>query len=153
MHSNAIQDELLKMDRLGRVRVPAGRREALLDAFEECGVSAMEFAAHVGVKYQTFATWRQSRARRRDRGVASVTSAVGSAAPSRPAIQWLEAVVKNPAARAGGKLQAPLVVEAITPVLRVALPGGARVEVANGAEAKLAAVLLRALEAASGAPC
>ena len=61
MQSDGIRSELLKVDRLGRVRVSAQRREALLDAFESCGVSGVEFAAHIGVKYKTFATWRQKQ--------------------------------------------------------------------------------------------
>jgi hypothetical protein len=55
----------LKMDSQGRVRTPAGKREAILDAFERSGMSGKAFAEHVGVKYQTFATWVQKRNRKR----------------------------------------------------------------------------------------
>ena len=54
MQNEAIRDELLKVDRRGRVRVSAKRREALLDEFERCGVSAAEFSKAIGVRYQTF---------------------------------------------------------------------------------------------------
>jgi hypothetical protein len=61
--------EILKRDVLGRVKMPAARREALLDEFEQSGVSGAKFSALVGVKYTTFASWRQARERRkRQRG-------------------------------------------------------------------------------------
>jgi hypothetical protein len=64
MESGAVTT-LLKTDALGRVRTPAARRERLLDEFERSGMSGVKFAAFVGVKYQTFATWAQQRKRRR----------------------------------------------------------------------------------------
>jgi transposase len=57
---------ILKTDALGRVRMPKDRREAILDAFERSGMSGQAFAARIGVKYLTFATWVQRR--RRSRG-------------------------------------------------------------------------------------
>ena len=95
MQSEAIRDELLKVDRLGRVRVSAQRREALLDTFESCGVSALEFAAHVGVKYQTFATWRQNRNRQRRASDAPAIDLPTSPALARTDMQWLEAVLES----------------------------------------------------------
>ena len=50
---------------LGRVRMPADRREAILDAFEQSGMSGQAFARHIGVRYPTFATWVQKRRRKR----------------------------------------------------------------------------------------
>jgi hypothetical protein len=56
----------------------------------------------------------------------------GAAAGRPAALRWVEAAVAEaPCAR-----------------LRVELPGGARIEIADEAQAKLAAVLLRALAAA-----
>jgi len=46
--------------------MPKDRREAILDAFERIGMSGQAFAARIGVKYPTFATWVQRR--RRSRG-------------------------------------------------------------------------------------
>ena len=58
MTSTNTEDTLiLKTDALGRVRMPARRRETILDAFEQSGMSGKAFAKHVGVKYTTFATW------------------------------------------------------------------------------------------------
>jgi hypothetical protein len=154
MHSEAIRDELLKVDALGRVRVSPERRDALLDAFESCGVSAMEFAAHVGVKYQTFATWRQKRNRQQQSGGASVVSLPISRALPGTGMQWLEAVLENPVAEARSESMAPdMDLGAPVPVLNVMLPGGARVEIADGGQAQLAAELIRALAGKGCAAC
>jgi DNA-binding transcriptional regulator YiaG len=61
--------EPLKTDAVGRVRTPAAKRAEILAAFERSGVSGVEFAALIGVKYPTFASWLQ--ARRRPRGEAA----------------------------------------------------------------------------------
>ncbi len=51
-----VAGELLKMDVLGRVKVKAGYREAMLDAFEASGMSGQAFAIHHGIiaKNQAF---------------------------------------------------------------------------------------------------
>ena len=63
--TNTEETLILKTDVLGRVRMPADRREAILDAFEQSGISGQAFAAQIGVKYPTFATWIQKRRRKR----------------------------------------------------------------------------------------
>jgi len=68
MTSTTDSDEselLLKADRLGRVRMPRDRREQILDRFESSGMSGQAFAAQIGVKYSTFASWVQKRRRAR----------------------------------------------------------------------------------------
>jgi len=129
MQNNVIGSELLKVDRLGRVLVSAQRREALLDAFESCGVSGVEFAAHIGVKYQTFATWRQKRNHQRQvRGVANAVAV----APQPPAgVQWLEAVLENPGTAAISRMSDHATGGC---VLNILLPGGARMEIADVAQ-------------------
>ena len=114
------KEQLLKVDVAGRVWTSRERREALLDEFERGGTSAAQFAALVGVKYPTCASWVQMR--RRQRGGAA--QAGGSAA-----LRWVEVMA---GAAAGGALW-------------VLLPGGARLEVADAGQAALAAELLRAL--------
>ena len=52
---------LIKTDRIGRIHVKAEHREALLDKFERSGMSGQQFAKHHGIKYSTFANWRQQR--------------------------------------------------------------------------------------------
>jgi hypothetical protein len=53
-------DQVLKVDVAGRVWTPRARREEVLDEFERSGMAAAKFAAFVGVKYPTFASWVQS---------------------------------------------------------------------------------------------
>jgi len=149
MQSEAIRDELLKVDRRGRVRVSAKRREALLDEFERCGVSAAEFAKAIGVRYQTFATWRQKRTKRK---AAVMESPVARSLPALPppsvnGMRWVEAVMD------GQSVAPPSIGRAASSVLAVSLPGGARMEIADGGQAKLAAELIRALEGKGCAAC
>jgi len=150
MNSDAIRDELLKVDRLGRVCVSRQRREALLDAFESCGVSGVEFAAHVGVKYQTFATWRQKRNRQRQACGVPVSSDSAIVPPPRTGVRWLEAVLESAGSEEAGKASSTLKGAC---VLSITLPGGALVELSNSAQLDLVAGLLRALEAKGGGAC
>jgi ribosomal protein S12 methylthiotransferase accessory factor YcaO len=115
----------LKTDKLRRVRVPAARRESLLDEFERSGLSGQEFATLAGIKYQTFATWVQ---RRRGRGVSS-----SSATKPADSMRWLETVVEAAQNPCGKKLS----------VMVVQLPGGARVEVEDEKQAALVKALAR----------
>ena len=52
--------EVFKRDKMGRVRVSKARREALLDEYERGGISAVQFASYVGIKYSTLANWPAS---------------------------------------------------------------------------------------------
>lgn len=64
--TNTTEEELiLKTDALGRVRMPDDKREMILDRFEQSGMSGKAFAAQLGIKYQTFASWMQKRRRQR----------------------------------------------------------------------------------------
>ena len=113
------------MDEAGRVRTPRDKQEALLDAFEGSGMTGMQFARHVGVKYPTLMNWVQRR--RRERGGAVGGSCEGS--------RWIEAVVED-----GG---------ACGVVAEVA--GGLILRVNGRADASVAAELLRSL--GYGRPC
>ena len=108
---------ILKSDVRGRVQLPVERREALLDEFERSGKSGQEFAAWAGVKYPTFAHWRQERRRK-----------LGQSKAAPKELKWLEAVVAEPAAPGAS--------------VAIHLSGGVRVEVSS---VKLAAELLLAL--------
>ena len=77
MTSTNVGAEILKQDGRGRVRVPARRREALLDEFEKSGASGAQFARLAGIKYATFAGWVLKRRKVRGR---PAKSAPGSAA-------------------------------------------------------------------------
>jgi hypothetical protein len=129
--TRADESVVLKTDVLGRVKTPAARRESLLDEFERSGLCGQKFAALVGIKYQTFATWIQKR--RRQRGA---YPAVKVPVKTPKQLRWLEAVVEQ-AQNADGKNPLGLVLE---------LPGGAKVQINDAKQAALAAVLLRALQ-------
>ena len=137
MTHTTLPEEILKTDVLGRVRTPKARREALLGEFERSGVSGQKFAALVGVNYQTFASWVQQRRRQRGEDPLAAKGAEG--------LRLVEAVVET-----GGDEAAAV---AGREVLRVALPGGAWVEIGGGRQVALAAALLRALEPREGGPC
>lgn len=116
--------ELLKTDLLGRVRVPPSKREAILDAFEQSGMSGQAFAEYVGVKYPTFATWVQKR--KKARGEYFEPKAV------KAPLALVEAVLEREESPSG-----PLEVEA---------PGGLKVRIARRDDIALAVELLRALQ-------
>ena len=113
---------ILKTDSRGRVCMPPQRREELLLEFERSGLPATKFAQLAGVRYQTFATWVQKHKKRHP-----TTGAAASAAPLR----FAEVV--------------PAIATPACGMLRVVLPGGAVIEVADGAQAEVAAQLLKAL--------
>ena len=121
---NSKTEQVLKVDEAGRVWTPRELREAVLDEFERSGMPATQFAARLGVKYPTFASWVQQRRKFRSDG---------------KTLRWVEATVAAPA-RLPGKS------------LTVQLPGSARMEVVDAAQAKMAALLLRELEE-GGAAC
>ena len=144
MQNEILADELLKMDRRGRVRVSKERREALLDEFERCGVSAVQFTARVGVNYQTFAVWRQKRRRQRD-GAEPAAAALPIVADSN-GVRWAQATVGE--VTVGGERAGWAGTEA--GALMVHLPGGARMEVLQAGQLPLAAGLLRMLQKREG---
>ena len=136
MTHTTLPEEILKTDVLGRVRTPRARREALLEEFERSGVSAQKFAALVGVKYQTFASWVQQRRKARGQ-YQSVAKKVATPVRRAEMLSLVEAVVESATAdRAVPRGEA---------VLRVELPGGARLEIGELRQVMLAAALLRAL--------
>lgn len=129
---------ILKRDALGRVTLPREQREALIAEFERSGLRGTQFARIAGINYGTFASWMQDRRHARgdyarsDRGEARVSPAVP--------LRLMEAVV---APSVAGLPAAP------DSSLEVLLPGGAKMLIANAAQATLAAHLLNSLRA----PC
>jgi hypothetical protein len=127
------QRSLLRQDVKGRVQTPAARREELLDEFDRGGPSGAKFSALVGVKYSTFASWVAKRKRARaGKPGAKNAARVG-------ALRLVEAVMP-----AGCEISATPHAE----VLSVHLTGGMRLEITHESQARLAAALLKALEAA-----
>jgi transposase-like protein len=142
MTSLTLEDQVLKADRRGRVRVPRERREALLAEFKRSGASAAEFARLVGVKYATFAGWVAREGRR--------VVAAGSPAPVLPPATGTEV----PAATRGGSVRLFEALLEASPSLprplAVELPGGARLLVTEAGQVPLAAELLAALALTGG---
>lgn len=58
---------ILKVDSRGRVRIPPEKQDEILEEFGRSGMSGSAFAAHIGVKYSTFASWRRRRGQARSR--------------------------------------------------------------------------------------
>jgi hypothetical protein len=110
--------EILKVDEAGRVRTPREKQEAVLNEFERSGMTGMQFARHVGVKYPTLMNWVQRRKREQESG----------AGPASERGQWIEAVVDE---GAGG-----VVAE---------VPSGLVLRINSRAAAGVAAEVLRSL--------
>lgn len=121
--------EILPADSKGRVRVSRERREELLDEFERSGMTGAQFARTVGLKYPTFAFWRQEREKRKP-------ALAGQAPPKGAAtVEWLETVIdKAQATGASGS------------AVMIRLPSGAAIELAHASQASVAAAFLRAWE-------
>ena len=129
-HSTGTADGIIKQDTRGRRRVTLERREALLAEFDRSAMTGRKFAAWAGIKYSTFSNWQ--RARRKLRSLPSPE------AENAPGPRWLEAVVNGSADRKA-ELKSSL------RVLVVEAAGGIRIEIADEAQVKLAAQLLREL--------
>jgi hypothetical protein len=128
MTSTTVQDEVLKQDRRGRVRVPRARREGLLAEFSRSGLSAASFARMAGVKYSTFANWRQRQRKTQGMPIAAAAGALAGGGT----VRLLEAIVEEPITSAA-RSSAGLLIE---------LPGGSRLTVEAPAQLALAAELV-----------
>jgi hypothetical protein len=117
------EGQIMKTDRIGRLKTPTARREELLDEFERSGLSGPKFASTIGIKYQTFASWVTRRRKQEPTSVRDKSKSLG----------WVEAVVDQASVR---NTSTTLVID---------LPGGARMTVADELQAVLAAHLLRSL--------
>ncbi|VGO11916.1 hypothetical protein PDESU_00464 [Pontiella desulfatans] len=111
---------ILKADTAGRVRTPIEQRNALLDAFEQSGMSGAAFAKLHGIKYPTFAYWRKRREEARNEDDAR----------SGPFFEEIE--IQRAAAGPGG--------------LGIELPGGARLVIDRADQFPMVAALLKYLE-------
>ena len=141
MTSTTEEPKILKVDRRGRVHVPAARREALLDEYERSGASAPEFARLVGIGYGTFAGWWAQRRRARAVQVEPAPCTVQKEQTVRAAVPFFAEVVETPAA----------VVEESG--LAVELPGGGRLLITTASHVRWAAELLRLLSTTGGRSC
>ena len=131
-----LTDGIIKVDTRGRMRTTRERREALLAEFDRSGMSGQKFSAWAGIKYSTWANWVQLR-RKKQVQIASASNETkpGPDAPNN--VRWLEAVVGASTQKAA--------VQSKTGALVVQGAGGMRIEIADEAQVKLAAQLLREL--------
>ena len=136
-------DQILKSDKLGRVRTPPCRRDELLDEFERSGVAAVKFAQMVGIKYQTFASWLQRR-RHEQAGALRRTKAGRKAGTGSMALRLVEAVAES--------ARPPAPIASQEAMLRVRLGCGAQLEIIDEKGALLAARLLGALSSMGRGP-
>src|SRR5271163_3273819 len=90
------QDQIVKVDRIGRIKTPRERREALLAEFDRSGMSGQQFAKWAGIKYGTFITWVQKRRRKGTPGqVEDKLAPTGT----KSEVRWVEAVMEKAAAK------------------------------------------------------
>ena len=116
--------EILKVDEVGRVRMPPEKREAMLAEYDRSGMTGAQFAKFVGVRYSTLMYWLQKR--RKETGQGEEAATLGNDHP-----RWLEARVEGE-----GPKTENIVVE---------MGGGIRMLVGNRTQAALAGELLRAM--------
>jgi transposase-like protein len=112
---------LLRADTRGRVHRSAAQRAEILEAFDQSGVSAAEFARLVGVKYPTLAGWLHRRGQSR----------CGPRTRRTPTVRFVEAAVNAPSLEA----------------LELELPGGARLRFKEPGQVPLVVALLKGLGA------
>lgn len=120
----AMNDDIMKADRRGRLRYTPEQREALVKACEASGLSTPRFAALHGVKYQTLAAWLHRRKRAKSPGEHRL--------PQPAPLLLVRAELEAPASNAAGPME-------------IALPGGARLAVTAPGHIHLAAALIREL--------
>ena len=138
----------MREDTRRRVRVPAQRREALLDEFEKSALSAARFARLVGVKYATFANWAARRRKQRgavEESAAADMPAGGSAGRGTSPIRLFEAVVGGSRVET---LRSP-----VEEGLVVELPGGCRVLMSSPMQLPMVAELVVLLAQSAHRPC
>lgn len=115
--------QVLKVDERGRVQTPLEKRQEIVAAYEQTGMTGKQFAAYCGVKYPTLMSWVK-RFRKRKTGGKEVGSILSK--------RWVEAVVEQErAAEPEG--------------LSVEMGTGVRLRVFNSRQAELAAAIIRCL--------
>lgn len=133
---------ILKTDHRGRVRVPAAKREEILDAFERSAMSGAAFARSVGVKYTTFAHWVQRRSREcRDRNKGQEDQAlkkITGGSKAKPPLALLEAVIIE-------EPKEPEFTSSSHAGVEIETLGGLKLRVSTQADVALAVELVKAL--------
>ena len=115
--------QLLRSDRVGRVRTPVAKRLEILAEFQRSGMSGAAFAKLIGVKYQTFSAWTRRQGSSRSAG-----SKPGPKRSSSKTVRFLEAQACAPSTG-----------------LEVSWGGQTIIRVGHASQIPLAAALLREL--------
>jgi hypothetical protein len=148
MTSTMVNAEILKQDGRGRVRMPARRRDALLDEFEKSGASGAKFARLAGIKYATFAGWVLKRRKQRGKAMKTLPGSPGGAddaVVSGGPVRLFEAVVEGD--RAAGR--EPVSARG----LLIELPGGSRMLIESPVHLQMAAELVTLIAQSVRARC
>jgi hypothetical protein len=130
-------NQVLKVDKRGRVRSTPEQRAGVLAEFDRSGLSGTKFCAVAGVNYQTFAAWLGKRRRASNPPSGTKVARKPGPASSGGPMRWVEAVV-------GGGSKAALMVE---------IGGGMRLEIGSAAQVPLAGQLLKVLQAQEEGSC
>jgi hypothetical protein len=129
-------EQIVKRDRIGRIKTPRERREAILVEFDQSGMSGAQFAKWAGIKYGTFITWVQKRRRKTAQSKGDDKLAPSG---SKSEVKWVEAVMeKATAKKSNGNPSAGVMI--------VQGPGGIRLELSEEYHVLWAAKLLRHLD-------
>jgi hypothetical protein len=130
------QDQIVKIDRIGRVKTPRERREALLAEFDQSGMSGAQFAKWAGIKYGTFITWVQKRRRKGAPGKAEDELVPTG---TKAEVRWVEAVMEKATTKKS-------TANPNATVMIVQGAGGVRLELSEERHVLWAAKLLRHLD-------
>jgi len=129
-----INQNRVQTDVLGRVRVSAETREAMMDAYEVQGGSAVRFACEHGVRPTTFASWIQKR--RRARGDYEDEEIRRKLRMRKPRVDSVGLTVPEHSEEEGMKL-IEVDLSELEPALPVAESHALKVTLSNGAEVEL----------------
>jgi transposase len=127
-------DQIVKVDRIGRIKTPRERREALLAEFDQSGMSGQQFAKWAGIKYGTFITWVQKRRKVAAPSIDDKPAPAGA----KSEVRWVEAIMENGALKKS--------TDSGSGALIVQGASGVRLELSEERHVLWAAKLLRHLE-------
>lgn len=85
-----------KRDRLGRRITPVSRREELVAAWRQSGLTQTAFARREGIKYTTFCAWAQAERAAGRLPVPPGGSHLKPAVAKKPVVQFVEACLSAP---------------------------------------------------------
>jgi transposase len=130
------EEQLLKVDCLGRVHTSGEQREAILEEFDRSGLPATRFAKLHGIKYQTFASWIQKRRRGQGDYPAKKKAQAQVAAHGEATFTLAEVLLQSDSPQPATASENPILIH---------LPCGVRIELNHGDQLPLLVELLNIL--------